>query len=264
MSSAAVTFSHLQTSVDKLINRDIGDKRKIITRQALSLPPELPPCNLPPPPELHSKRLAEREQEAAEYVKEKNAGWDSLRGGPTSKDRFFGVVSVVKGFAAHSMKEAQIATSNTMRSSSFSRDLSQFLEEFGDLVRTGTTALITCHEGYVMSEGEPVLVDIFVTTTHLCISGRFLREAIPYREIASVYPSVHLATTELTPFFLHLPDPRVRPTAIQIYTTSMQVYQFLKFAHSARHLAGNSSLIDVDPTTLFYAALDHSWRAGRN
>eukprot|EP00388_Colpodella_angusta_P009286 GDKJ01024798.1.p1 GENE.GDKJ01024798.1~~GDKJ01024798.1.p1 ORF type:complete len:166 (+),score=2.79 GDKJ01024798.1:47-499(+) len=150
-----------------------------------------------------------------------------------------------------------------MRNTSFSRDLSQFLEEFGDLVRTGTTALLTCHEGYVMSEGEPQLVDLFVTTTHLCVSGRAVRETIPYKEIASIYPSVCLATTELTPYFQHLPDPRVKVTAVQVYSTNMQVYQFLNFAHSARHLAGNSSLVDIDPTNLFYAALDHSWREGK-
>eukprot|EP00658_Telonema_sp_P-2_P002434 TRINITY_DN10918_c0_g2_i1.p1 TRINITY_DN10918_c0_g2~~TRINITY_DN10918_c0_g2_i1.p1 ORF type:complete len:184 (-),score=54.89 TRINITY_DN10918_c0_g2_i1:129-680(-) len=142
---------------------------------------------------------------------------------PTARDRLWGAMKVVQGFTARTLKEAQNATYSGIRSASTNRDLKLFLQDFGELVRSGRTALLSAHEGNIISEGEVMPVDFFVSTTHLCISGRSIVGAIPLNDIVCMRPSVRLATTIVTPYFLDLPDPRVKADALLIYLSLIHI-----------------------------------------
>ena len=259
--SAWISFSQAQEKISKLVSGDAGEKKAITTRTVTEIPPPLEKCLAAPPQKLQEAAVARQQEAIARGIEEKESGWKAATSSENKAlDRAAGALTAAKGFAEKTFGEAKVYTAKSIREASFNRDLSLFLEEFGELVRTGPTALLSCHEGYVMSEGEPSLVDVFVTSSHLCISGRALREAIPLRDIHAIYPSVELATTSLTPYFMHLPDPEVRPTAVQIYTSGGNVYQLLRFAQSVRHAAANTSVNNYTAALTFYAALDDAWR----
>lgn len=221
-----------------------------------------------------TKRQALRAQEAAVHEAEMRSAMQLVRGEPvtegaappTAKDRLWGAMKVVQGFAARTVIETQNSAYSGVRSVSLNRDLKLFLADFGELVRSGRTALLSAHEGSIISEGEIMEVDLFVSTTHLCIAGKSVVAAIPLREIAAMRPSVKLDTTIHTPYFMDLPDPRVKPNSLLIYVDDERksCYQIFGMIQSIRLAAANASLSDKTPLELFYESLYCAWdRAGR-
>lgn len=256
--TASLTLAQVNQALEGVVHREHGERRPVNPRHVMEIPSQLPKANIPTVSEMEARRQAELLKQIEEESVEQQQGACAVKTGATPKEKILGAFAATKGFASKSFLTAKLHTTNTVKNSSFSRDLDAFLSEFGDLVRKGPTALVSCHEGYVMCEGEPHLVDIYVSTSHLCVAGKAVYDAIPLRDIASIYPSVSLATTELTPHFVHVPDPIVKPNAVQVYTQASTVYQFLGIAHSIRHAV--SSFADVDPCILFYASLDDAWR----
>lgn len=90
-----------------------------------------------------------------------------------------------------------------------------------------------------------------------------IKQVIPLTSIASIQPSVALETVGgQAPFFLPLPAPTVRATALQVYATSgNKLFQFLNFESLLARASG--ALTDtVKGTSLdrAYNYLDHAWR----
>jgi hypothetical protein len=227
-------------------------------------PPPHPPVTEPTPEEEYQMHEAQRTQalqqkESAQAVAETapapagggGAFWQIAK----MASKVANTVEKV-GSDVHSAGEAKV------RALVQQQNQDRYARSFPEIVAMGDTLIcdFTCR---VMSQGVKVTGSLQLTNRHLLFVSDTLKEIIPLQEIASIQRSIALETVDNgPPFIMPVPAPHVMPDTLQVFTSKMQVFQFLTF-ESAAGKAGQimTSTIKGRPIDRCYNFVDHIWRA---
>lgn len=237
-------------------------KVAIVAMRIQTCPPyPSPAVTAPTPDEVHLLVQAQRAQKAAQFQDQMSQGKEEVKGsaGKGIGARLWGVATVVKAFAQRTLVDAQTSTARSLRDVTINRDLHTFVREFPAIAELGAT-FMAAYECQVVHQGVPMDGKMFICSSHICFAGSVLCDVIPFTEVAALALSVWLPTKTGTPFLIGLPSARVKPTAIQVYTTHQLCYQFLGFSSGVLHRAADHS-IAMEPIDACYNVLDHTWRS---
>lgn len=235
------------------------------------LPPHPPgPTQFMTDAEVHLTRQNSRLQENQQLSNNIDQGMGDLTGsGKTAGTRAKGLWGVLANGVKKGIVEVQIGASSAVQSTTGSSQHSRFKSAFGHIVQQGGE-FHSSSESHVVHQGVSTPCGVFITSTHLCVNGSGLNDAIPYKNIVSVVPCVSLPTTDLTPFLMPCPTNQVIPTGVEVFTRVQTMdggpgeclkYQFLGFSDSSVKQMVDSSTKTHGPCIKMLADLDKSWRA---
>ncbi|GET85627.1 hypothetical protein, conserved [Leishmania tarentolae] len=254
-------------------------------------PPPVPPCTDPTPDEQYrqgvaEKRAALKQKESQKQTSSSGSGMLASLKNAVSQ----AVLTVEKGAA-----DVSARTESQVRQLEYQYDRERFHMYFHELAAQGEVLLADYRCG-AMHGGLQVNGHIQITNHYLCFFAETsssitkttdavmgvlaaarhpvsanveprsrpagITKVIPLAEIVSIQPSVVLETIDgQAPFFILLPAPTVRPTALQLYTRDNKLYQFLGFESLISRASG--AINDVVKGTALdqaYNYLDHAWR----
>lgn len=254
-------------------------------------PPPAPPCMDPTPDEQYRQGVAERkaalkEKEARRQMSSSGSGMLASLKSAVSQ----AVMTMEKGAA-----DVSTRTESQVRQLEYQYDRDRFHLHFHELAAQGE-ALLADYRCSAMHGGLQVSGHIQITYHYLCffaettssiakttdaVMGVFgaarhpanpndesrnkpigVKQVISLANVVSIQPSVVLESIGgQAPFFMLLPAPTVRPTALQLYTQDSKLYQFMHFESLISRASG--ALHDgVKGTALdqAYNYLDHAWR----
>lgn len=232
-------------------------KRPLVPRAAAhGIPRPRPAAHLQTSDETHAAQLVERQKEIQKNDAVVQTSVLKLKDGALPPgERAKQLWGVVRGFAGVAVNSAVSGTSRVLHDTSSQIDQREFESQFHLGPEARYLNSFTCA---IADAGVPVKCTLYISSTHVCVSASCgIHDTLPLQQIASIVPCVSLATTD-QPLLFPLPDPRVKPDSLQIFTTSQTVWEISLVSHSVRHLTTPSSLGAVG---LLYAELDKAWRA---
>ncbi|KAJ9460938.1 hypothetical protein DIPPA_34022 [Diplonema papillatum] len=115
-----------------------------------------------------------------------------------------------------------------------------------------------------MHAGHTLNGDITICSTHFNFRNNTHQESIPLADILTIQRSVVLPTVNKAspPFILPIPAEHVIPSALQIFTKSGQIFQFLDFSNTTTAATAHlTTSIHGSAIERCYNFLDHAWRA---
>lgn len=248
-------LEHVKEDASKLISST--PKGPLVPPVAASIPRPRPPAQLPTADELHLTKQAQRVQEVQRHDEEINSSMGKLKDSTQApQERAKQLWGVLRGGVGKTIASAAAGASRVVYDTSSNYDQNSFREAFGPL--TGpSTQYLNSFSCTVMHQQASLKCVVHVSSTHVCFDGTGLLDVLPLSDIASIIPSISLRTTT-EPLFYPVPDPRVKPTALQIFTTKNTVIQLSSITYLVRHLATQST--GAAAFNLLYAEVDRAWR----
>lgn len=233
-------------------------KVALVAAAAHTIPRPLPAAQLPTIDEIHLAKQAARQQEIQESNVLVSTSVEKIKDDTLPPaERAKQLWGVVRGMTGKVVTAATVSTVRVVHDATSGYDQKSFLEDFGALV--GPSALyLHSFAASVVHQGKSVKCTVHISTTHICIDGNGVRDLLPWTEVASVLPSVALPTTTAASLYIPVPDPRVKPTALQVFTSRRTVWQFEHVSSLLRHLATQPSHMAL---TMMYGEMDRAWRA---
>lgn len=222
------------------------------------IPRPRPPAQAPTADDVRLAKQSSMQQEIQKHSEQVSDSFGKLRDDalpPTERAKQ--LWGVVRGMTSKVASTAVSKTSQVVHETNYKLDQKSFLDEFGSIVGSAGI-LLHSFNVQIIHDGVPVKCTLFVTATHVCLHGGPVKDFLPLGAIASIIPCVSLPTCEGSRYFVAVPDPRVRPTSLQLYTTQRHVWEITSISHTVRHIATDMSL---DPFQLLYGELDRAWRA---
>eukprot|EP01062_Namystynia_karyoxenos_P079155 TRINITY_DN8299_c0_g3_i1.p1 TRINITY_DN8299_c0_g3~~TRINITY_DN8299_c0_g3_i1.p1 ORF type:complete len:303 (+),score=106.70 TRINITY_DN8299_c0_g3_i1:82-909(+) len=222
----------------------------------------------PTPDEQYQGYVRQQEEEQKQRDAELAAQQEQARHADPSSGggSALGKLSMFAKAAAHSVSKAGSQFHGTVeakvRQETQEKDKRRWQANFPEQVEAGAHWI--CDYGCkVMHAGQTVAGNIIVSSTHLCWLSSNLKESIPLTEIATICRSVTLQTVNSgPPYILPVPAMHVIPDCLQVFTTKMQVFQFLEFKSMVAEAAQRTtSSLQGTPLERCYNFLDHAWRA---
>ena len=205
--------------------------------------------------QLREETIAHREQERQAQL----AAQQAESGGARFKlsKLASGVASVVEKTTSNT----HAAAVTKIRTVHREKNLERFTKNFPELAAAGDQ-LVTDYDCKVMHQGVQISGNIQLTTGHICFVSEGLREIIPLAEVLSIQRSIALKTVDNgPPFIMSIPHPNVIPNTLQVFTSKMQLFQFLHIESSLEKIGGALSTVSGTPFERLYNFIDHSWRA---
>ena len=236
-------------------------KLPIVPARFPGLIPRPREIRVPTSDEIHLSVQASRAEQAQRHASEVDKGFASVKDStqkPT--ERLSGVLDIVRGSTLKAAVVVASASTSLARSHSSNVDVQEFAHEFGSLVEQFNSTHLSAHDCLVVSAGVGYPCVLHVTTTHLCIVGRQVKDIIPLLQVASILPCVLLPTEDHSLLFFSIPDPSVRPNSVEVCTVQRMRYQLMSFSDSVRRRVANSNVSRTSPAELFLASLDRAWR----
>jgi hypothetical protein len=221
------------------------------------------PCKtaVPTADEIHLSVQAARSEQAQKLSDDVDKGIAAVKD-PNQKptERLGGVLEIVRGSTLKAAVLVASTSTSLVRSHSNNVDVQQFAAEFGSIVDQFNCAHLSAHDCDVVSAGKTYPCVLHVTSSHLCLVGKEVKDIIPLNQIASLQPCVLLPTEDHSLLFFSVPDPSVRPDAVEVCTTQKTRFQFMSFSDSLRRKVANSNVVRASAAELFIASLDRAWR----
>eukprot|EP01062_Namystynia_karyoxenos_P003754 TRINITY_DN11333_c0_g1_i3.p1 TRINITY_DN11333_c0_g1~~TRINITY_DN11333_c0_g1_i3.p1 ORF type:complete len:523 (+),score=88.88 TRINITY_DN11333_c0_g1_i3:102-1571(+) len=193
-----------------------------------------------------------------------------------------------------SIARAHLGTERRVRDMLSARHAKLFAQRFPSLAQR-LDNLVAAYSCKVFSSGATVCGDLYLTEGHLCFAATWAGNAllptakekasgllgsfsaaatapagappvrffIQWRDVLSVRPAICLATADpLRPFVLPLPDPRVPPDVLQIFTRAGTVVELTGFGGLATSAAEKvTGSVQGDALGRCYRFIDSLWRA---
>eukprot|EP00331_Platyophrya_macrostoma_P003055 CAMPEP_0176410086 /NCGR_PEP_ID=MMETSP0127-20121128/2860_1 /TAXON_ID=938130 /ORGANISM="Platyophrya macrostoma, Strain WH" /LENGTH=268 /DNA_ID=CAMNT_0017789541 /DNA_START=41 /DNA_END=847 /DNA_ORIENTATION=- len=250
------TLGKVKEDAEKLL----APQPKVALRPNLSvgIPRPRAPVQSPTADDLRLAKQSNIQQDIQKHSELVSDSMDKLRNdGLPPTERAKQLWGVVRGMTGKVTSTAASKTTQVVHEANYKLDQKAFLDEFGSIVGSGGV-LLHRFSAQIVHDGTPISVTLYVTATHLCVEGGPVKDFLPLGAIASMVPCVALPTVEGSRYFVAVPDPRVKPTALQVYTTQRHVWEITAIRHTVRHVATDMHL---DAFQLLYVELDRAWRA---
>lgn len=220
-------------------------------------PPPHAPCVDPTPDEMFEIEMAakarnQQERDMKEASKPEDASALGKIGG------FFSKAASVIDKAATDVHDS---SERKVREWERKQGEEKFTLNFPELAAAGDKFIV--HYGaHVMHQGQQIAGTVFVSNGYFCFTSETLKEAFPFRAVASIQRSVALKTADNgPPFIMPIPAPHVLANCIQFFMTDLRVLQFLDFDNVAAKVAqGVTTTVKGKPIDRFYNWVDHCWR----
>ncbi|CAG9567682.1 GRAM_domain_containing_protein_-_putative [Leishmania major strain Friedlin] len=254
-------------------------------------PPPAPACMDPTPDEQYrrgvaEKRAALKQKEARRQMSSSGSGMLASLKSAVSQ----AVMTMEKGAA-----DVSTRTESQVRQLEYQYDCDRFNLHFHELAENGEV-LLADYRCSAMHSGLRVNGHVQITPHYLCflaettssiakttdaVMGVFaaarhptsandeprnrpvgIKQVIALADIVSIQPSVVLESIGgQAPFFMLLPAPTVRPTALQLYTQDSKLYQFMNFESLvSRATVALNDVVKGTALDQAYNYLDHAWR----
>lgn len=142
-----------------------------------------------------------------------------------------------------------------------SSDANKFATLFSSEVNKGA-GISSAHRCAVISGGATVKGTLFVTTISMGFASEdgSLRDLVPFPDFASYLPSLDWPVADGPRVISGIPAPCVKPSALQVFTTKQQLFQFVEFEEGVLETAAHGATFG-NSLSRAIASLDSCWRA---
>lgn len=256
MESMKQTLERVRDDASKLLTP--APKGPLHANMVACIPRPRPAAQVPTSDDVHLAKQSDRQQEIQKHSDQVTDSFVKLRDDKLPPaERAKQLWGVLRGVTGKAAAAAASTTSKVVHDANQRLDQKAFQDEFGAIVGS-SGMLLHSFSVSVLHAGKPIKCTLHVTSTHLCLEGGPVKDFLPLGAIASLIPCVALPTSEGSLYFVAVPDPRVRPTSMQIYTAQKYVWELASIGHTLRHAPTDMKL---DPLQLLYGELDRAWRS---